>query len=508
MKKFFVSLISILFVVASGLVGNMAFGSIEGVSVALVLGATAIAHANTEYVRSLYDFQFKPEVVQKLYQLYGQGFMLMDELRNAAGREIVVSAEEASTQIEDYFINTITTTGASTGGGTAGAVGYIVLSAASNPAPGYNYYAREHFSVFVGDVENGLIECRMGLPVVTAGGATVTIPITPYDVTKTIGVIATGTELMVGPSAFANETAQPLGTSSGLYEHTFEAQIFKDTKAFGGSEIAMQRWVYVDGIGWYNQELARGEYLLDAQIEAAYLMGQPNTNGIVQTSLVDGKSLKVRKIKGIWPTIDELGGDQTWNSTAGYTTDKFAAITDYLLTQGVTTDIVQLLLGRDLFREMEEGMVTWTKDNTIGATDYTRKLADALFGGRTERVLDYGFNMFKKDGVLFVMKDLAAFNNPKQFGVAGYNLKGSGIVIPMGSVKDKKSGITIPNLQARYVGLGSFSRKRVIRILDGMSGFKNVAVNDIDANYAYWLAHLMLIFEEANKCMLIKQVAP
>ena len=506
MKKFIVALLSVLFVAASGLLGYVAFGSIEGSSVAVVIGATAMAHNNTEYVRSLHDFAFKPEVVRKLYSMYGSGFMLMDEIRNAAGREVVVSAEEATTQIEDFFVNTITTYGSSTGGATAGAVGYIVLASTSLDAD-YNYYAREHFSVYTGNAENGFVECRMGTPVVTNGGATVTIPITPYDVTKTIGTIATGTELMIGASAFANETHQPAGTSSGLYEHTFEAQLFKETKGFGGAEMAMQKWVYVEGIGLYNQEFTRGEYLLDQQIEAAYLMGQPNTNSVTQVSAVDGKALKVRKIKGIWPTIDELGGDLTWNTSGGFPTTKFASITDYMMSQGIATDVVQLFLGLNLFRQMEEDLVDWTKDNSIGATDYTKTLADRLFDGRTDRVLDYGFNMFKKDGILYVMKDLAAFNNPKQFGVAGYNLKGSGFVIPMGTVKDKKTGFNIPNLQARYVGLGEFSRKRVVRVLDGMSGFKNTAVNDIDANNTYWLSHLMLIFEEANKCMLIKQIA-
>jgi len=488
------SLISLLFVVAFGLIGYALLGSVEGFSLAAVpIGATAIAGASTESIRSLHDFQFKPEVVQKLYSMYGQGFMLMDEIRNAAGREIVVSAEEATTQIEDFFVSTLILDGASTDGATPGATASIVLDLEF--APSGHYYAREGFSVFVGDVDTGLIECRIVSIVESNGGATVTLTIKPYDITKTIGTIASGTELMVGPSAYANETGQPRGTSSGLYEHSFEAQLFKETKAFGGAEMAQQKWVYVDGIGWYNQELARGEFLLDQQIEAAYLMGQPNTNSIVQTSLVDGKSLKVRKIKGIWPTIDELGGDITWDGTT-FSLAKFSEITDYLITQGVTTDVVQLLLGLDAYRGIEEAMVDWTTTNSAGATDYTKKLADSLFGGKTERVLDYGFNMFKKDGVLFVMKDLP-----------GYKLRGSGMIIPMGYVKDTKSGVTIPNLQARYVGLGSFSRKRVVRVLDGMSGFKNIAVNDVDANYAYWLSHLMLIFEEANKALLLRQIA-
>jgi len=506
MKNFMKAFVSILCVILTGVLGYAIFGSVEGVALALVPGATAIAHMSTEYVRSLHDFQFKPEVIRKLYSVYGSGFMIMDELRNAAGREIVVSTEDAETHCEDYFVSTITTYGSSSGGATAGAVGYIVLDDVSLDTD-YNYYAREHFSVFVGDVENGLIECRIGTPVVTGGGATVTIPITPYDVTKTIGTIATGTELMIGPSAFANETHQPGGTSSGLYRHTFEAQLFKETKGFGGAELAKQKWVYVDGIGYYNQEFVRGEYLMDMQIEGAFLMGQLNTNSITQVSAVDGKSLKVRKIKGVWTWIDELGGDLTWNTSTGFTTTKFASITDYLMTQGVTAEVVQILAGLGLYRSMEDEMVEWTKDNSVGATDYTKTLADKLFGGRTDRVLDYGFSMFKKDGILFVLKDLAAFNNPKQFGVAGYHLKDSGMVIPMGTVKDVKSGLNIPNLQARYVGLGSFSRKRVVRVLDGMSGFKPTAVNDIDAHNTYWLAHLMLTFEEANKAMLIRYVA-
>lgn len=505
MKKLFGILLSIAMVALIGLT----FAAIIPVEAGLLFavtapGVTAIARASTEDIGSMHDFQFKPEVFRHLYQKFGNRFTLVDELRNAAGRETMISNETLKTQMEDYYHTTVKLASASSGGATAGAEGTFVLHADSLDDDN-NYYIREKFSVFTGSVANGIVENRVTDITVTGGGATVTVTIKPYDQTLTIGTIASGTELAIGPSAFAGETGQPGATSSGLFEHEHYAQIFKETKAFGGPEFAKEKWVHVEGVGWYNQELARGEFLLDLQQEAALLMGQKNTNSITQVSQMDGKNLSVKKSIGIWTWIEELGGDMTWNSTDGFDLDDFATITDYQISQGLSTEIVQINGGITAIRAIEEGLTDFI---TAGqATDFTKMLGSSLFKGRTERMLDYGFTTFRKDGITFILKDLDLFNNPTLFGLSGYNLKGSAFIIPMSNLKDAKSGLTIPNLQARYVGMGAYSRKRVIRVRDGMSGWSNASVNDVDGVNANWLAHIMYVLEEANKCMLLKQTA-
>ena len=183
MKK----LIAFLFSFAAILITSVIMGQIgEGIMVAAV-ASTAIARGTTEDIRSLYDFQFKPSVMNKLSRAYGQGFTLINEFRNAAGRETMVSNEVMTAQEEDFWHRTITTGSISSGGATAGASATFPLSSDDVDSDG-NYYPREKFSIWV---KNGtsFVECRIDDIAVTAG-PTVTLTVTPWDTNKTIGSIA------------------------------------------------------------------------------------------------------------------------------------------------------------------------------------------------------------------------------------------------------------------------------------------------------------------------------
>lgn len=476
----------------------------EGIVVATIM-STAIAGATTEGIRSLYDFRFSPTVMEKLYKTYGQGsgFMLINEFREAAGLMRQVSNDEMTGQEEDFWVRTITTGAQSSGGATAGAEATFTLSDDDIDSDG-NYYPREKFSVWV---QNGTtkVECRITDITVTAG-PTVTLTIKPYDSNRTIGTIAAGTEMSIGPSAFGSETTQPEGTTSGLFEREFEAQIFKETKIFGGVELAKQRWVEKEGVGYYNLEQSRGEFMLDMQEEQALIFGQPNTNSITDTSSIDGNSVKVRKAKGVWTWIEELGGEVNYSTASGFGLTNFYSVEDYMLSQGVTSDFVQISGGKNLIRQIESALQTWVASNSAG-TDYTY-IDNQIFGGRKGKTLDTRFGVVKVGNTTYLLRDLGIFNNPALFNISTYNMVNSGFAFPLKSmVKDRKSGMTIPNLSAGYVGLGKYSRRRVVRTLDGMSGFTNTAVNAIDGLSTYWLSHLMYPFMEANKACLIKPSA-
>lgn len=476
-----------------------------------------IANVTTASIRSLHAFHFKKSVMQELYQTYGDGFNALDILRSL-GRWAVVSNETMTAEEEGYSHRTITVGASNVSvGGSPGATGSFELDA-DDLDSGDRYYPREGFSVYFGDAANGFIDTR--ITNISAAGSTITLTVQPYDVSKTLSAtyLYAGVEVAIGDSAFAVETGQPLGTSKGYWEREFFAQIFKETLGFGGMELAKQKWVEVAGIGFYSKEMARVEFNLDRQEEISLIMGQKNTNSITQTSLIDGQSNTVYKNKGVYTWIDELGGEVTYTDAGGVAMSLLDEIAAYLESQGVINSVVLILLGGSLSRRIENMGVEFMANPVGGALqggglpgEFINKFkADGPT--KPSMDIDVGFRGIKKGGLYFVCHTLPAFTNPFTFGIDGYMLNDSAMVIPLGKVKDRKSGLTVPNLMAKYVGLGGYSRKRVLGTLGGMDGFARQQlgfpiVTAVDGFYTYFLSHVMFPFMEANKSLLWKRLS-
>lgn len=476
----------------------------------------AIAKATAMDIRSLHSFHFKKSVVQKLYKSYGAGFNMLDILRSL-GRYSQVSNEILTAEEEAYDHRTITvgSSGVSVGG-SAGATASFQLDADDLDSED-NYYPREKFNVLFGSTANGFIQALITDITVTGGGTTVTLTVTPTDTTKTISAtyLYAGVEISIGASAFAAEMSQPDATSVGYFERTFHAQLMKETIGFGGMELAKQKWVEVEGIGYFNKELSRAEFALDRQLETTMIMGQMNTNSITQTSDISGSSNTVYMNKGIWTWIDELGGAINYTNSASIGIDDFDEAADYFETQGITNDIVLVLCGGDYLRRVENTCVEYFS-NPGGASTQGGGLSDIFIdkisasGGEPGLDLNIGFRTIKKGGILFVFHKLPIFTNPYLFGIGDYLLNDAAIMCPVTYVKERKSGLTVPNLEARYVGLGSYSRERIVGTIGGMDGFAtqhfgNPIISQIDGNFTYWLSHCMFPFYEAYKGILHKR---
>ncbi len=466
----------------------------------------AVANANAYNIRSLHSFEFKPSVMEVLYKTYGNGYMALDFLRAIGGRKIQIPNETITHQEQNYTHRTITVGNTVTLSGVAGGSAIFTLDADDLDSSN-NYYPREGFTVQFGDVINGFIQAY--IKDITPVGATVTLTVYPYDVTKTITATycATGKEIPILDSAFATETDQPLATSVGSVERTHYAQIFKETIKFGGQELAKQKWVNVDGIGWWNEELTRGEFLLDLQQEAALIMGQVNTNTstIKATSSVSSNaSTPIYKNKGIWTWIDELGYDLTYTNAASFTIDDFDTAAEYLESKGITNDVVLFAMGGSLYTRLENSGVDFTKGTAGGLN------VNFTPNGVGGMMLNVGFDTIKKRGITFIPYKLPIFSNPYLFGITDSKLNDAGIMIPITMVKDAKTNMMIPNLYEGYVGLGGYSRERVVATIAGMAGFAKQMFNypiisTIDGESTYWSANTCYPFTEAYKGILVKR---
>jgi len=476
-----------------------------------------IAQPTSYSIRSLHEHQFKPSVMDTLYKTYGDGFHALDILRSL-NRKSMVSNETMTAEEQGYDHRTITID--STADGLSDYQRTIVLDSEDLDSAN-NYYPRVGFTVTFGNTTSGFTQARISS--ILAAGAVVTLTVDQYDQTKTslkdlatAGVIAAGKEVSIGDSAFGVETPQPRATSVGTFERKFYAQIFKESLGFGGMELAKQKWVNVQGDALFNYEFARVEFGLDRQLETALIMGQINDNGsgavnLTDVSSVTGAAVPVYKNKGIWTWIDELGGEVDYSMSAGFEISDFDLSSEYLESQGITNNVVLCLVGGGLMRRIENSGVDFVRGNEGGLNwTFTNIGAGNLIeSGAPSMTLDIGFQAIKKGGVLYLFHVLPIFNNPFLFGINSYGLKDSGMMIPISRVKDAKSGEMIPNLQYKYVGLGNYSRERVVGSLAGMDGFlqqkfRYPLISEIDANNSYWLSHVMFPFMEANKALLIK----
>ena len=475
-----------------------------------------VANATTYSIRSLHDFHFKKSVMEKLYQTYGDGWNALDILRSL-GRYKTVSNETMTAEEEGYNHRTITIGSSNvTPAGGAGLTASFELDADDLDADD-RYYPREGFSVYFGNTNLGFIDAR--ITDITAAGSTVTLTVKPYDATKTLSAsyVYAGAEVAIGDYAAAAETGQPPATSKGYFEREFYAQIYKETLTFGGMELAKQKWVEIAGLGFFNKEFARVEFLLDRQEEVSLIMGQKNTNSITEASAFDSGNVPVYKNKGLWTWIDELGGEVTYTDAAGLAMDDFDTMAEYLESQGVTHNVVLMLGGGSFMRRVENMGIEFISNTTGGSTSagLPGEFVDKFRAdGPSDPSMDInvGFRGIKKAGHYFVMHTLPIFTNPFVFGIDGYMLKDSAMCIPLTKVKDRKSGLTIPNLQAYYVGLGAYSRKRVVATLAGMDGFGRQMlgypiISELDGFNTYWLSHVMFPFMEANKSLLLKRTS-
>lgn len=482
----------------------------------------AIAQATTYAIRSLHDFHFKKSVMEKLYKSYGMGFQTVDILR-ALGYWYPIANETLTVEEENRDVRTITV-GASNVTVSAVAGGDVSFELhADDLDSDNNYYPRENFTVMFGDTVNGFIQGV--ITDITAVGATVTVTVSPVDSTDTITAtyLAAGDELAVLDSAYAAETGQPEPTSVGYAEREFYAQILKETIKFGGMELAKQKWVEVSGIGFFNKELARVEFKLDRQQELALLMGQAVsvTAGTAQlngTSLVDSGTVPVYKNKGVYTWINELGGEITYAGATGIPIDDLDEAAEYLESQGITSDVVLVLCGGSYLRRMENSGVSFMAgDGDLTGTNAGSMPGEFLDkaetkGGEPSFTLNVGFRAVKKGGILFLFKKLNVLADPKGLGIDEYYLNDMAMMFPISQVKDRKTGNDIPNLSARYVAEGSYSRKRILGTISGMDGFAKQRfgypiINQIDGTSTYWLSHVMFPFVEAYKALIHKRAS-
>jgi hypothetical protein len=331
------------------------------------------------------------------------------------------------------------------------------------------------------------------------------------DAHVSAGNLATGVEIPIGASAFAVGTHGTTPTNVGSVQRTFYAQIYKEALGFDGMSLAQMKWMtFNQGTRFFNEEISRGEFMLEAQQETGLVMGQLNTAGLTQTSVMSGAAGLIGKTQGIYDWINALGGSIHIGS-AGLGVDDLDSIEAYMVNKGLQDTVVALYGGYSALSLLMNNVNAKLQGTSGGLVSeaYVNSVKDRLYGGNTKFV-NFNLQMIKRSHITFVLIPSPIFSNPTLLGTSRSLLQYAIMAFPLNysTVSINTEKVTIPNLMKRYVGLGSYKRERIVGMLAGMDGYmKQVQgvpiTSDVDGSNVHWLSHVAYQYFEAFKSVLV-----
>lgn len=465
-------------------------------------------------LQSMHSWELPYQIKDELFQRYGKGQFFTDFLRRMGNEFSFTNNTPLNAHEEGWIEETFATYGASTGGATAGADVYVVVSP-NDVDSGGRIRPRLYETVYHKHTDNKVkalyISAVTSSSVSVSGSSvdTYTLTLTPLDSTLVVGVggIADGTELTLGATLFAEYTGHPGSTARGFYRRQFYDTISKEKQTITGVELGTAHYYEQLKNGYRNiwsKAWAEKEFLLDKQIDYQFLLGEENSNSVTQSDK-DGTSRSVKSSKGIWKWMDELAGKLAYG-TSDFDIFDLDDVGTYMRTQGVFSKNFLMPVGPGLYTNIENGGYDFIKD--YSETDFTRFFAnegtDAT--GIRSAALGMQFKCLEKDGNKFMLSPIDTFGNVKGLGNTTYDFVDAGMILPLGNTSKVDGMGELSNISIGYNKHGNVDRKRVIKVLNGPTGLEQgTTVQEYDGVDILMLSHYMPFIMKANQTM---QVVP
>lgn len=460
---------------------------------------------------------WKPEVAQELYPVLGdQGLSTFRNLRNL-GMVFPVAQDTRTTWSQDFIHQTIATGGAiSTVSAPDGTYSFTLATASPNnsfltSASTTPYSAATYYSPVQ-------LNQRIAFPDGTPGG----IPFTVYNITGTgtnavtvfvkqadlnqtftPGDFASGTELIISGNAWAEGTDQPDGVQTKPYEDTEYAQIIKTSYKISGTQMTNQLWfkpvtdangsvIAYDIIGRKD-----AEYEHELAMCNALLFERVTTNPTFVGSNVEPN----KTTEGLVPYAMRRGFTLPY-TTGSFSPATFDLIDTYLESQFAPT-YLQFMMGIDLDNEKDNAMKQYLQ-NTMQAYEDSKTVSD-LFDNNPGLAIGVNFRLFKKGYRTYCMTRVPEFSNTKTWGAAGYNTKGLGVIVPIATQKDLKSGDKLPYFGMGYKALNGYSRMAEVWTTSGAGTEQKVVTGDYSQiNHR---SHIMACHVGGNQMVVLNRTA-
>lgn len=454
----------------------------------------AVASMMTEQLWSVYDYA-KPEVAMELFRTHGYQGLSSLQLLRSMGRERPITQDEWSAYEDDYIVETFHSLG-NVGDPGAGVDLTVTLDPADLDADN-RFYPRVGYIVTMPNETQGHIYA-----INTTTPTAPVLTIRPVHATKTLGAVTAGQEISITNGAWGAGTDQPVSAQRGATKRSFVAQIFKESIGAEGTQLVNSTWFskYDTGenlIGWYSPAYLDAEYRLSLIEDGAYLFGETNTNAtLVVPNGEEGAGNTIKTTKGLVPHIRDLGNVFPY-VPGTLNVEDFDQVDLYLTQQGVDSPFVMMLNGVRLAHEIENVLVDFNKDTGV---DFTR-VTESVFKGNDKLAVSVNFQMLTKGNRTFLFKRMDNFSNPKTFGATGYDMDKYGLVLPLTSMKDPKSGEKLQNLESCYRALGGYSRRYEVFTIGGAGGGGRY-VTSVDKTNTFLRGHHGLQAMKVNQMMM------
>ena len=280
---------------------------------------------------------------------------------------------------------------------------------------------------------------------------------------------------------------------SNVVYRTNPYMILKETFKVTGSQATNIGYINLGGgdYRWYIKgEADTRQRFLDKR-EMMMLLG------VNDTATVGGKS--VQGSEGYFAAIEDRGlvyASTGGSNTALDTLPELDAIIVELDKQGAAPEYA--IYGNTTQMLAIDGMVA-SLNGSAGFSTNGVTTGSAAFGSfaNADQAVKLGFKSFGRGGYTFHNKSWKLLNDPTLLGGSAYN----GVMIPMTSVIDPKSGERAAALEMNYKAVNGYSREMEHWMTGSILGVSNTNEDSLQFNYR---SECNLVTRAANQHVLIK----
>ena len=432
----------------------------------------------------------KPDNRELLVKTYGNqgitGFLkLTGAVKNAGTNDQVQWWEEQRLHPKASIAPTATVASAAAGASQA-----FVVATASAAASASTVNLRENDVVLAG--ANFDVRCFVH-DVVKTGNTVQSFKLTPLASADTLPSVATsGIEVPVIGNLFAQGSDQQTDyMESNVVKRTNGYSIIKEIYKVTGSQATNIGWINLGGgdYRWYiKSEQDTRQRFMDKR-EMMMLLGESVTATASALSGIAGS-------EGYFAAIEDRGINAS---------DYISALSDVddlikeLDRQGAGPEYAmyvnrhQALKIDDLIASAGSGSgITAGVTSSFGA-----------FGNSKDMAVNLGFQSFSRGGYTFHKHDWKLLNEPTLLGLATDTAKGYvGVMIPMSTVVDAKTGDRNPALEMNYKATNGYSRELEHWMTGSILGATNDTKDLVQFNYR---SECNLVTRAANRHVLIKK---
>ena len=451
---------------------SQATGNSDGIQPKGIKNSVANLADPTKYT-SLYDFIDEvnaPDVRAQLVKQYGDqgitGFLKLTGAVNAAGTADQVQYFEEARLHQGQYVTT---------GFSADADGNITVTAAAGDAQGA-LVAR------VGDILlNPADGKRMYVTSIDDDGLGFNIQTLDGNNTT----VADGATLPIVGNMFAQGTDQPgRFLQSNVVKRVNDYAIVKEVYEVSGSQATNIGYIDVGGgdYRWYiKSEADTRQRFLDKR-EMTMLLGE-------QTSAITG----VAGTEGYFAAIEDRGivSDDVIDAL-----DDLDVIVKQLDKNGAPAEYA-VYANSNQFLKLDDAIAGIESGNGGLMAAY------GAFNNDKDMAINLGFKSFSRGGYTFHKHAWKLLNDPSLLGqtAIGQNVA-SGVMIPIASVVDPKSGNRAPALEMNYKATNGYSREMEHWVTGGgVLGFTNDTQDLAKFNYR---SECCLVTRAANQHVLLK----